>query len=237
MRTFYDVIDEVIVQLGVSTTVAFYTDQILNDWADKAHKWGAGYKKWPFTEARLSTTYVVDDTDTEVGFPYPEGWKPDSIRLLRVGGKRFKKVNFYKYQEFREDNSSSQEKIFSDYGNLYFINPKADVSGSTALWGQYTPKAWDYTDNTALTVFSYYAEEGNEALVEEVMSYAKKKEKKPQESSTHHQNAVRVLEELWQRIKDEQFGYHDTEGDGMFERLDIINGGLRDDTIKRDRWW
>ena len=46
-----------------------------------------------------------------------------------------------------------------------------------------------------------------------------------------------TLEELWQRIKDEQFGYHDTEGDGMFERLDIINGGLRDDTIKRDRWW
>src|SRR3990167_577667 len=196
MRTIYDIIDEVLVQLGVSTTVAFYTDQILNDWADKAHKWGAGYKKWPFTEARLSTTYVVDDTDTEIGFPYPEGWKPDSIRLLRVGGKRFRKVNFYKYQEFREDNSSSQEKVFSDY-----------------------------------------AEEGNEAIVEEIMSYAKKKEKKPQESQLHHANAVRILEEIWQRIKDEQFGYHDTDNDGMFERLDIINGGLRDDTIKRDRWW
>ena len=49
----------------------------------------------------------------EVGFNYPEGWKPDSIRLLRIGGKRFKKINFYKYQEFREDFSSDKKKIFS----------------------------------------------------------------------------------------------------------------------------
>src|SRR3990167_8939855 len=151
MRTFYDIKDEIIVQLGISTSVAFYTDAILDDWLDKAHKWTAGFKKWTVTEGRVSTTYVADSA-TEVVFNYPEGWKPDSIRLLQVGGKRFKKTNFYRYQAFREDSSNSQDKIFSDFGRLYFINPNADVSGTTTFWGQYTPATWDYTDNTALTV-------------------------------------------------------------------------------------
>ena len=232
-----DIINEIIVQLGVSTTVAFYTDTILEDWIDKANKWAAGYKKWPFTEGRISTTYVADNTSIEAGFSYPEGWKPDGIRLLQVGGKRFTKVNFYKYQEFRENYSNDKKKIFSDFGLLYFINPQADVSGTTTLWGQYTPATLAETDNTALTVFSANAEEGNEAIVEEVMSYAKKKEKKPNEVLAYHKRAKDILDELWEKIKDEQFGYQVVDDDGMFKRIDIVNGGFRDDIIRRDRWF
>lgn len=230
-----EIINDILVQLGVSTTVAFYTDTILEDWTDKAHKWAAGYKKWPFTEGRISTTYVADSA-TEVGFNYPEGWKPDSIRLLQVGGKRFKKTNFYKYQEFRENYSSDTEKIFSDNGNLYFINPNADVSGTTTLWGQYTPATLAETDNTITTVFSNAAEEGNEAIVEEVMSYAKKKEKKLAEAFKHHERATEILTEIWERIKDEQAMYQTVNDDGMFERFDVLRGSFQED-IKRDRWF
>src|SRR3990167_5885414 len=187
MRTFFDVKDDIIVQLGVSTTVAFYTDAILDDWLDKAHKMAAGFKKWPFTEGRVNTTYASDSS--EVGLGYPEGWKADSIRLLQVGGKRFKKINFYKYQEFREEFSSDTEKIFSDHGLLYFINPNADVSGTTTLWGQFTPAPLGETDSTVTTVFSDVADEGNEAIIEEVLSYAKKKQQKLQEALVHHQRA------------------------------------------------
>lgn len=237
MRETGDIKNDILVQLGVSTTVAFYTDQILNDWIDKAHKWSAGYHKWPFTEGRVNTTYVADAVDIEVGFNYPEGWKPDSIRSLQVGGKRFTKVNFYKYQQFREDYSSDTKKLFSDFGRLYYVNPRADVSGTTTLWGQYTPGTLDSTDVTALTVFSDTAEEGNEAIVEEVLSYAKKKEKKLQEALVHHQNALKLLEEIWGRVKDEQFGYHDTDNDGLFKRIDIIQGDFHSDLIKRDQWF
>lgn len=236
MKTTTELKNDILVKLGVSTTVAFYTDTILNDWLDQAHKWGAGYKKWPFTEGRVSTTYVADSTDVEVGFVYPEGWKPDSIRFLTVGGKRFGKKNFYKYQEFREDNNNDQAKYFSDFGLLYYINPRADVSGTTTLWGQYTPTTIDSTDNTAITVFSNNAEEGNEALVHEVMSYAKVKEKKLSEAQAHHQIAMQKLEELWKRFTDEQFGYQDTPGDGVFKRFDVLNGDF-EDNIKRDRWY
>lgn len=224
------------VQGGISTSVGFFTDTILDDWIDKSHKWGAGYKKWPFTEGRISTTYVAD-ASTEVGFDYPEGWKPDSIRLLQVGGKRLGKKNFYKYQEFREDYPTDTKKIFSDFGRLYYINPNADVAGTTTLWGQYTPATLDATDMTAETVFSKNAEEGNEAIVEEVLSYVKKKQNKLQESMTHHQMAMNILNELWQKIRDEQFAYQDTEGgEGMFKRIDILNGDFQSD-IHRNQFY
>lgn len=232
MRLQYEIKDDIVVQLGVSTSVAFYTDTILDKWIEKSYKWASGYKKWPFTEGRINTTYVIDNTSIEVGFNYPEGWKPDSIRLLQVGGKRFKKINFYKYQEFREDFNSDKEKIFSDFGRLYFINPQADVSGTTTLWGQYTP----LIDSTDLTVFSDAAEEGNEAIIEEVLSYAKKKEKKLQESIAHHQSAMKILDEIWQRVKDEQYGYQIIDDEGMFERFDVLRGGFKED-FRRDRWF
>lgn len=236
MKTQPDIKNDILVQLGVSTTVVFFTDAILDDWIDKAHKWGAGYRKWPFTEGKVTTTYVAD-SDPEAGFLYPEGWKPDSIRMLQVGGKRFQKLNFYKYQEFREDQADDKKKVFSDHGLSYFINPKADVSGTTTLWGQYTPATIDDTDNTATTVFSGYAEEGNEAIVQEVISYAKAKEQKLQEALAWHEQAKKTLEELWTRITDEQFGYQGGDDAGMFKRIDVLSGAMRDDMFKRDQFY
>ena len=236
MRIKGDIINDILVQLGASTTVAFYTDTILDDWVDKAHQWASGAHKWPFTEGRINTTYVAD-ASLEVGFNYPEGWKPDSIRLLHVGGKRFKKLNFLNYQEFREDFPDDEKKVFSDHGRLYFINPNADVSGTTTMWGQFTPAALAETDGTVTTVFSDVVDEGNEAIVEEVMSYAKKKQQNLQEALVHHQRAQQILEEIWKRIQDEQFAYQNVEGEGLFKRIDVLGGALRDDIFKRDQFY
>ena len=139
--------------------------------------------------------------------------------------------------EFREDYSSDTEKIFSDHGNLYFINPRADVSGTTTLWGQYGPAALGESDNSVTTLFSDVAEEGNEAIVEEVLGYAKKKEKKLQEALTHHKRAVEILEEIWTRVKDEQYGYGDVNSEGLFKRVDILQGDFHSDLIRRNRWY
>ena len=236
MRQKGDIINDILVQLSVSTTVAFYTDAILDDWVDKAHTWAAGRYKWPFTEGRINTTYVADAT-LEVGFNYPEGWKPDSIRLLQVGGQRFKKLNFFNYQEFRADFPNDSKKVYSDHGRLYFINPNADVSGTTTLWGQFTPAPLGETDSTVTTVFSDVADEGNEAIIEEVLSYAKKKQQKLQEALVHHQRAQQILEEVWKRIQDEQFAYQNVEDEGLFSRIDVLGGALRDDIFKRDQWF
>ena len=68
------------------------------------------------------------------------------------------------------------------------------------------------------------------------MEFAAYREKKYQQSQVHAQRAVEILERLWKNIADEQFGYQDVNDDGMFKRLDIINGGYREDTIKRDQF-
>lgn len=232
ITTYSNLLDQVIVRLGVSTTSAFYTDAIIGGWIRSATRWATSYKKWPFTEARLSTTYV--EGTEEWNF---EGIKADSIRMLQVGGKRFQKLNFEDYQIYKEK-AAGEEKNFSDFNRTLFINPLADASGTLTIWAQYAPVDIDITDASATTVFSNYDEEGNEAIVEKVLAYANLREKKENEANLHDAKAVQILDNLWKRITDEQFNYHTTSArDGMFERFDVLKGAMSDDLIKRDRFY
>ena len=228
-----DIKNDVLVQLNASTTIAFYTDDILNDWTDKAHKWSAGFKKWPYTEGRISTTWTGSEESA-----YPEGWRADSIRVLQLGGKRLQKLNFEDYQIFREEQPDSDDRVFTDFGKVYFINPQVDSSGTTTAWGQFVPAGLDGTDPTVLTVFSGNDESGNEAIVQEVLSYAKTREKKIQEAILHHQRAMQILEEMWTKIKEEQFAYqtHHIRG-GMWKRMDILEGVAEDELFRRDQFY
>lgn len=231
-----DLITEVLVRNNRTTTDSFVTDTILMDWAENAHKWATSVHKWPFTEGRFSTTYTTSTTDENglTYIPYPEGWKADSIRILTIGGKRLDKLNFSDFLRYLEDNTGSEERIYSDYGRQIYINSVADVSGTLTAYGQYTPTL-DATDLTAITIFSNYDEEGNEALVEKMTSYLKRREHLPQEAELHDKKAYEKLEEVWNRIKDEQFAYQ-TKDREMFERFDVLQGDLTDDLFQRDQF-
>jgi hypothetical protein len=217
-----DIKNQVLVRLGAGTSLGFYTDTILTDWFTLAHKWATSYKKWTYTEGRVSTTY---STSTEE-WSYPEGWKPDSIRMLQVGGKRCQKLNFEDYQRFREDNPDSTDKVFSDYGTVYYINPNAGLSGTTVVYGQYTP-IWDITDEDFKTVFSGVEEDGNEAIIQRMLAFAMEKEKKTQEAIVYYAKAKELLDRMWQNYKDEQFGYH-TKNRGIWSDFDVLEGGVSD---------
>lgn len=232
ISNFGDIRDQVVVRLGISTTAAAsagYTDAILNNWVNSAYKWAVGYHTWPFTEGRVSTTY---STTEEWSF---EGYKADSFRLVQVGGKRLQKLNFEDYQMFREEESSSNDRVFSDFGRLVFINPNIDASGTLTAWGQFVPKDIDVTDLTEKTVFTDGDEDANEAIVEETLSYANTREKKEKESVFHHQRAMQILDGVWKRYNDEQFNYQ-TKNRGMWKRVDILKGDLYDDTFRRDQF-
>ena len=238
LRLRSDIIDEVLIRLSASTTLGYYTDTILNNWETQSHQWAAGFRKWPFTEARVSTTYasLVTDEDGLLRGEYPEGFKADSIRYLTIGGKKLDKKNIFKFRQFIEDNPDDDEKIYSDFGRNYYINPKVDLSGTIMVWGQYTPAA-DITDENELTVFSGYEPDGNEAIVLEMLSYSMLREKKTQESIAYHKKATELLDIIWKRVTDEQFAYQSTDDDGMFKRIDVLGGALREDTLKRDQWY
>lgn len=232
LSNFDDIKTDVIRKLGISTTSAFYTDDILNDWILQGTRWATSFKKWPFTEGRQSTTYA--SSSEEWSF---EGIKADSIRIAQIGGKRLDKLNFEDYQIFREEDTSGSDRVFSDFGRLVYINPNVDLSGTLTVYAQFAPADIDVTDTTATTVFSNGDEEGNEAIVEKVLEFALIRDDNENGAAIHNQKASTILETLYQKTQSEQFKYqtHRTRG-GMFKRIDVLEGGLEDNLIKRDQF-
>lgn len=229
-----DIFTEFLVRNNRTTTDSFITDAMLQDWTRMSHTWAASYHKWPFTEGRIQTTYAGGGgPDGDEWFF--EGYKSDSLRLLQVGGKLLTKLNFADYQIFREESPSATDRVFSDFGRTVFINPRADVSGTLTAYLQYAPTI-DPTDLTANTIFSGFDEEGNESIVEKMMSYFKRREHLVQEAELHDQRAAVKLEEIWKRTLDEQYAYqtHPDRG-GMFKRFNVLDGRPGDE-IKRDQW-
>ena len=237
LNTITDILTEVLVRGQQSTSNGFLTDEILNDWLTEKHRFAAGFKPWPYTEGRASTTYasLVSDEDGDLRGEYFENWKPDSIRWMQIGGKRVQKMNFQNYMRFREDQSSAQDRVFTDFGLIYKLNPNADVSGTITAWGQFIPYI-DVTDNTAVTVFSNRNEDGNEAIVELMIGELKQRSNNPRDAQAHIQKGVSILNAMWEMIRGEQHAYHG--GDvGMFEHFDVLAGGLRDDLNNPRRWF
>ena len=231
LSNFNDIKTDVLSKLGVSTTAAYYTDTILNDWIKQGTRWATSFKKWPFTEGRASTTYTGLE---ELSF---EGYKADSFRIMTIGGKRLKKLNFEDYLIFREEEPDGTDRVFSDFGRLVIVNPNVDASGSLVAYGQYQPVDIDTTDLTSETVFTGGDEEGNEAIVEKVLSYAKTRETLENEANFHDTKAKEILDALWSKTNDEQFNYktHRSRG-GMWQRIEVVNGDLSDELVRRDRF-
>ena len=230
-----DIIDEVLVRNNRTTTDSFITDAILQDWVRQSHKWVASYHKWPFTEGRVQTTYASGGGLNNDEF-YFEGYKADSFRIVQVGGKRLQKLNFEDYQILKEEEPTKNDRVYADFGRTVFINPYADISGTLVAYGQYEPII-DPTDLTATTIFSGYDEEGNEAMVEKMSAYLKRREHLTQEAELHDQRASIKLEEIWKRIEDEQSLYqtHPDRG-GMFKRFDVLRGARSDEIRREDQF-
>src|SRR3990167_11352151 len=111
IKTIGEIQAEVLVRANEATSAAFITDAILNDWTETAHDFAVGYKKWQLTEGRVSTIFATTTINDmgDVVIPYPEGWKPDSVRLLQIGGKRLEKITLEDYQIFREEQSNAND--------------------------------------------------------------------------------------------------------------------------------
>jgi len=230
-RTIGNIIDAVLVRGNVTTTAAgLYTDTVMKSWVNDAHRWAAGFSKWPFTEGRYSTTFTGEET------PYPEGWKSDSIRYLEIGGERFKKVLFQTYKMYREDVSNGEDKIYSDYVRTIFVNTLSGATGTMTVYGQYTPAEMDTSLPSSTTVFSDAEDDGNEAIVEEILRYSKIREGKYDEANVHHTRAIDILTNIRERPAGEQFGYQSHET-GMWSRVDILGGEYYSDALKRDQWY
>lgn len=220
---------------GVGTTTAFYTDTIMNDFIKSAHRWAVSFKKYPFTEGRISTTFAAGTGVASDEWNF-EGYKSDSFRMLTIGNKLHKKLNFEDYLIFRQETPQSNDRVYTDYGRLVYINPNTDASGTLTAYGQFTPIDPDTSVPGSTTVFSDGEAEGNEAIIEKVLAFMNLRERNESNAKFHDEKAQAILETLEGIIEQEGFNYqtHETRG-GMWERIDVVNGGMVDG-LNRDQF-
>lgn len=230
MRTRDDIFNQLLVRNNLTTTDTFVTDATLKTWFTDAHIWSSSFHKWPMTEGRVSTTFTGSEEWAL------EGYKADSFRIMQIGGKRLTKLNFEDYQTFREEEPSANDRVFSSFGKLVYINPYVDLTGTLVAYGQYQPYV-DVTDETGITIFTDWNDEGNEGVLEKMSSYLKRRLGNNEAAELHDQRAAAKLEEVWKRYQEEQFKKqtHPDSG-GMFKRFDVIHGAQSDELIKRDQF-
>ena len=235
LQTRDDIFTAFLVRNNRSTTDSFITETNLKNFYKDSVLWAAAQHKWPATEGRVMTTYATG-TGIDSDEYFFEAYKQDSFRLIQIGGKRLRKLNFEDYQTFREEEPDSTERVWSDFNRTVFINPNIDITGTLVAYGQYQPIV-DVTDETSKTFFSDYDDEGNEAVVEKMTTYLKQREHLQDEVVLHDQRAKAKLDEVWGRVLAEQHKYQTHESsDGMFKRIDVLEGGIADNLFDRDQF-
>lgn len=226
---------EFLVRNNRTTTDSFITDTMLGDWVRQANSYCSARYPWPFTEGRDQTLSWSGTEEIDYS-SFNLDYRTDGIRWLEIGGKKLKKLDFESYKQFKEDQPDADDRVFTDFNRVIFINTLADVSGTIVAYGQYVPSI-DTTDLTATTVFSTYDQEGNEAIIEKMTSYLKRREHLPDEAELHDQRCQAKLDGVWSRIGEEQFRYQQQRGsEGMWKRINIIGGDYDDALFNRDQF-
>lgn len=230
MATFSEVVTNVVVKGSISTTASFFTDSLIEREINNAKRWAESYHKWPMTEYMDKSGAFTSGTE-EVSYPN-SSFKTDSIRMLKVGDYLFSKKNFEDYLIFREEQASNTDRIFSDYGRVLYINPNC-ASGTIYAYGQLSQS--DYASSSSTSAFSAGEPEGDESIVEKAISNLKAKSNKLQESVEWEVRAKTRLEEIWNRIQNEQFAYQ-TKDRGAWKRVDVVDGQFYEDKDNPLQW-
>lgn len=225
---------EVFTRGAIDSTSSFITERMVRSWLGDAYIWASSYHKWPFTEYMDKSGAFTSGTESYV---YPNtSLKTDSIRLMKVGSYLFGKKNFSDYLQYREDYSNGTDKIFSDFGRTLYINPNC-ASGTIYAYGQLTPisfLSWMTTygsEASASTVFNNYDPEGDDAVIEKTLSWVYKRKGDLKKAADYSERAKLLLEEIWQRCKDEQAMYQ-TKDRSLFEDFDIFEGNDGDNILQ-----
>lgn len=230
MRTAPDIIAEFLVRNNRTTTDSFITDGMLDFWLDDSHKWGASYHKWPFTE-NITELGTFGTEKLPYSGARDANIKVDSIRMLGVGDIAaiatmvpFKRVVFSEYLSYKQANVSGVDAIFSDFARNVYVNTLASgATGSVYAFYQFLPTT--INAGTTSTVFTDYDDEGNEAIVERMTSYLKRREHLADEAELHDKRAMDKLDIMWKTIEDEAAQYQAAPGSqGMFRWFNVLYG-------------
>lgn len=208
---FSELITELQNRLSINVSNTFWTLDMLKSWLNEANRYCCLFRHWPFTEKALYTFSRAD----AFYYDFPKEFRSDSIRRLEVEQddgqmKAYKKIRYEDFMNYIENEPNGTDKIFSDHQRFYFINPKISVSGKQiCIWGQEKPA--ELVNDNDETPFAQGDEAGEEAIIKRALMIALQKARKYKEAAVEREEANIILEQIWQRISEEQSLYQNKD--------------------------
>lgn len=196
---------------------AFIQDGLLKSW---------DFKPWPFTQKVKKATSV----STEY-YDHPTDIMNGSIYRLTMGGKEYKKLDPQSYFKRFEDDSTAQDRIWTEVETYIFVNQNAyTVGDEMCLFGKKFPIT--LSGDSDLLPFSpttdNYEHSGNNAVV--ILAYAEaldsEKLKKADQAEVERKKGYETLNVLWKPFE-EQKALMQSAGRPMFEVPDFFGNGGR----------
>lgn len=225
MQTFGEMKSELKSRLQVADSSSVFTDSRLGILLNEGNTWATSIYNWPQNEEAKKTVTQIDHDYYE----YPDIFRTDSISRLYVNGKKYDPKNFQDFLTFRENNPTSTDLIYSDYGRRYFIFPTPVAANLVIeVWGQ--KQAAKLVETTDQTIFSNHDESGNEAILKKAFSIAVKRIDQSL-SVGEEKDAMGILAIIFSKIEARQQQYQriDTplfDVPDMFARANSPVGGF-----------
>jgi hypothetical protein len=203
---------------------ALFSDTDLGAWIQLGVIDAWDFKPWPFTRKTKTGTTIATDY-----YDYPQDLMNGSIYLLKVGGKEYKKLLMEDYLKALEDNSSAQDRIWSEDETYIFVNKNAYTVGDAMdLYGKkIAPQVSSGSDILPFSPITDNEEHsGNHAIIMLAQSWALESEKKnkPDVAVGVRKEALGILKTLW-RPYAESKSYLQSKGRPMFELPDMFGEG------------
>lgn len=203
-----------------------FSETELTRWLTLAKDEACSRHPWPFTEGKRNISSVSGQEQ----YDYPTDMKSDSVRYLTVNDERYDKILFEDYLRYKEDYASGTAKLFSDYSRTLYVNCLVDGFGGSITAYGIVEITGSVSSATSSTVFSIAEPEGDEAIVKlaHAKALASDKKKDPQRARIERTEALAILDEIWQKIREKQHTYQ-TKDKKLFSDFNVLEGELEDE--------
>jgi hypothetical protein len=127
----------------------FYTDAYLtrkindaNKWATSRYPWAENEEAYKFAPDLNGTTTIEGETGKpQEWYDYPADYITDQMtRAVVQNDPEWRKTNYKEYMDYRYNNPTGTDKIWTDYNRQVFFNPNAlpstgDLTNAIVVWG------------------------------------------------------------------------------------------------------
>ena len=198
MRTRLDIKTKLQPKLMAVGTSTYFTPTRIEDQIDDSYLTVAAARQWP----DIKKGFVTHTEAGEDYYDYPDNCQTESVFKISVDGdSSYEKWDFEDFMKFVEDNPTSTDKIFSEYGRQIFIFPTPTTTGSAnlILWG--VIQATALTGDGDVTMFTDWADVLNEAIEQDAYGNLIQNID-PNKSLNAITNSERIITKEWKKIAD-----------------------------------